>query len=47
MSSSHSGAGCGLVDEDQMLGIEVELVFKPGEPTAQDIGTILLLGPDS
>ena len=42
MSSSHLGAGSGLVDEDQLLGIEVQLAFEPGLTTRKDVGTILL-----
>jgi len=35
--------GCrGLVDEDQPLGIEIELAVEPGYAAAQDIGTLLL-----
>lgn len=35
--------GCrGLVDEDQLLWIEVELAVEPGYAAAQDIGTLLL-----
>ncbi|RVI94668.1 hypothetical protein CN193_29610 [Sinorhizobium meliloti] len=32
----------GLVDEDQLLGIEIELSVEPGYAAAQDIGTLLL-----
>lgn len=32
----------GLVDEDQSLGVEVELAVEPGYAAAQDIGTLLL-----
>ena len=42
MSSSHFGAGSSLVDEDQMLGIEVQLAFEPGVTARKDVGTTLL-----
>jgi len=35
--------GCrGLIDEDEPLGIEIELAVEPGYAAAQDIGTLLL-----
>ncbi len=35
--------GCrGLVDEDEPLGIEIELAVEPAYAAAQDIGTLLL-----
>jgi hypothetical protein len=35
--------GCrGLVDEDQLLGIEIGLAVEPGYAAAQDIGALLL-----
>ncbi len=34
--------GCrGLVDEDQALGVEVDLAVEPGNAAAPDIGTLL------
>ncbi len=35
--------GCrGLVDEDQLLGIEIELAIEPGYAAAQDVRALLL-----
>lgn len=34
----------GLVDEDQLFGIEVELTVEPGYAAAQDIGALMLGG---
>ena len=45
MSAGHVRRSPGLVDENQPVRIEVELAFEPGEPTAQDVGTVLFLGP--
>ena len=42
MSSSHFGAASSLVDEDQMLGIEVQLAFEPNVTARKDVGTTLL-----
>jgi hypothetical protein len=37
--------GCrGLVNEDQPLGVEIELIVEPGYAAAQDIGALLLGG---
>ena len=45
MGAGHVRRSPGLVDENQPVRIEVELAFEPGEPTAQDIGTVLFFGP--
>ena len=45
MGAGHVRRSPGLVDENQPVRIEVELAFKPGEPTAQDVGTVLFFGP--
>ena len=45
MGAGHVRRSPGLVDENQPVRVEVELAFKPGEPTAQDVGTVLFFGP--
>ena len=42
MAAGHVGRSPGFVDEDEPLGIEVELTVKPRAPLAQDVGPILL-----
>jgi len=42
--AGHLRGSRSLVDEDQPLGIEVELAVEPGDAAAQDIGTLLLGG---
>jgi hypothetical protein len=44
MAACHVGAGPGLVDEHQAVGIEVELTLEPGPALAQDVGPLLLGG---
>lgn len=44
MATRHIGAGPGLVDEHQSVGIKVQLPFEPGPTLAQDIGPLLLGG---
>lgn len=40
--------GCrSLINEDQRLGVEIELAVEPGYAAAQDIGTLLFLPPYS
>lgn len=41
---SHLGRCTRLVDEDQLIGIEVELTGKPGPATGQNIRTFLFGG---
>lgn len=37
--------GCrGLIDEDQPLGVEIELAIEPGSAAAQDVGALLFGG---
>ena len=36
------GRGARFVDEDQLLGVEVELAVEPGLPRFEDVGTLLL-----
>ena len=38
----HLGRGARLVDEDQLLGVEVELAVEPGLPGFENIGALLL-----
>ena len=38
----HLGRSARLVDEDQLLGVEVELVVESGLPRLEDAGTLLL-----
>ena len=42
ITAGHIGGGPGLVDEDQALGVEIELPFEPGLTPLRDVGTILL-----
>lgn len=44
MPTCHVGAGSGLVDKHQSVGIEVELALEPGPALAQDVGPLLLGG---
>ncbi len=44
MGSSHFGRGPGLIDEDEMLGIEIELLLEPGLAALQDVRAILFAG---
>jgi len=44
VAARHVGRGPGFVDEDQALGIEVELSLEPAFAPLGDIGTILLRG---
>ncbi len=37
----HLGAGPGLIDEHQALGIEIRLQVEPSPPPAQDIRPLL------
>ena len=41
MTARHVGRGPGLVDEDEALGIEVELAVEPLLPPLQDVGAVL------
>ena len=42
MAAGHVGGSPRLVDEDQALGIEIELTIEPALALSQDIGTVLL-----
>ena len=42
VAARHIGRGPGLVDEDQLLRIEIELAFEPGLATFQNVGPLLL-----
>jgi hypothetical protein len=44
MRAGHLGRGAGFVDEDQPLGVEVELAVEPGLARLLDVGAILLGG---
>jgi hypothetical protein len=44
MATSHAGGSPGLVDEDEALGIEVELTLEPCPAPLQDVGAALLAG---
>jgi hypothetical protein len=44
VAARHVGGSPCLVDEDQPLGIEIELILEPLFATRQDIGAILLEG---
>jgi hypothetical protein len=42
MAAGHVGGSPGLIDEDQTLGIEIELIVEPALALPQDVGTALL-----
>jgi len=42
MAAGHVGGGPRLVDEDEALGLQIELAIEPAPPLAQDVGTVLL-----
>jgi hypothetical protein len=42
MTAGHVGCGPRLVDEDQALGIEIELAVEPALALRQDVGSVLL-----
>ena len=42
MAAGHVGGGPGFVDEDEPVGIEIELGLEPGPAPLQDVGPILL-----
>ena len=44
MRSSHIGRGPGLIDEDEALGIEIELHLEPGLAALRDVRPILFAG---
>ena len=43
-ASRHLGGGAGLVDEDELIGVEAGLGLEPGPPAAQHVRTLLLAG---
>jgi len=44
MAARHVGRGPGLVDEDEAVGVEIELAVEPRLPALQDVGAALLAG---
>jgi len=44
MAARHVGRGPGFVDEDEAVGVEVELAVEPRLAVRQDVGPILLAG---
>ena len=42
MAAGHVRCGPRLVDEDQALGVEIELAVEPALPLPQDVGPVLL-----
>ena len=44
MAARHVGRGPGLVDEDQPVGIEIELILEPLLAPDQNVGTVLFSG---
>jgi len=44
MAAGHVGGRPRLVDEDQALGLQIELAVEPVVPLLQDVGTVLLDG---
>ena len=42
MAAGHVRGGPRLVDEDQALGIEIELAVEPALALRQDVGSVLL-----
>ena len=44
MRAGHLGRGPGLVDEDEAVGVEIDLAVEPRLAPLQDVGAILLAG---
>ena len=44
ISARHVGRSPGLVNEDEVLAIKIELILEPLLAPGQDVGTILLAG---
>lgn len=42
MGAGHVGLGPGLIDENQALGVQVDLPVEPGLALAQDVGAVVL-----
>jgi hypothetical protein len=42
MAAGHVGSGPRLIDENEALGIEIELTVEPALPLPQDAGAVLL-----
>lgn len=42
MTAGHVGGGPGLVDEDEALGLEIDLAIKPMLALPQDVRAVLL-----
>jgi len=42
MAAGHVDGGPRFIDEDQALGIEIELTVEPALPLPQDVGPVLL-----
>ena len=42
VTARHVGGGPGFVDEDQALGVEIELPVEPGLALLGDVGAVLL-----
>jgi transposase len=42
MAAGHVGGGPRLIDENEALGIEIELTVEPALPLPQDVGAVLL-----
>jgi hypothetical protein len=42
VAAGHVGGSPRLIDEDQALGIEIDLAVKPALPLPQDVGPVLL-----
>ena len=44
VATRHLGRGAGLVDEDQLLGVQIELAVEPGLACVLHVGALLLSG---
>ncbi len=44
VGAGHVGLGPCLIDEDQAVGVQVELAIEPSLPALQDVGPLLLGG---
>ena len=44
IAPGHFGRGAGLVDEDQLLGVEIGLGLEPGPAAARHVRPLLLAG---
>ena len=44
VAPGHVGGRPGLINEDELLGIKIELVLEPGQAPLQDVRAVLFAG---